>query len=219
LLFKIGTLKYIDSKNNNQEIKIVDTLKNNWKLVLLFFVLGIVNLLIVLTPTILFIIPGLILGAIFQFAVFQLILRNKGLYSSIACSLHLVKGRMWTFIKKAFYPAVVKILPIAIILFAAVGYGILTLFRGQPIGKNEINILIALGILSLFLLVILIRYAFISYVYSYYLFLELEKTATPVVEADLEKTKVKLMWTTGLSPIIALAVLFGLFMVLMSLIR
>ncbi len=215
--FKIGLYRYLDSENNQKGIAIKELVKNNWKKIGLFAVFGITASLVTIVPFLLFIIPGLIVGLIIQMAYFFFVIREKGIFDSISLSFHIVKGRVWEFLKKVLYPFVVKILPHFLVILIVGGVSA-TLILGSE-GRVSIMVVAPIAlILSAYSIYKLVINTIASIVYNYYLFLELEKTAPAITEEQLKKSKTKLIVLTvlGVLALIIILVAVSIFLIALS---
>ena len=76
-------------------LNIRKTLKVGWRKTGKFFLVGLLNMLIVFLGLILFIVPGIIFAVWFSFSRFVLIKEGLGVKASLKRSKELVRGRFW----------------------------------------------------------------------------------------------------------------------------
>jgi len=78
-----------------EPLNIRKTFKVGWRKSWKFFLVGLLNMLIVFLGLILFIIPGIIFAVWFSFSRFVLINEGQGVIASLKRSKELVRGRFW----------------------------------------------------------------------------------------------------------------------------
>ncbi|MFH1967424.1 MAG: hypothetical protein ABIJ03_02860 [Patescibacteria group bacterium] len=84
----------------DQKPSLGSLLKQSFSLVPVVFVLGLVSSLLVLGGTWLFVLPGILIGLMFSFAMYEVVLENKGPISALKSSTALISDQFGFFITR-----------------------------------------------------------------------------------------------------------------------
>ncbi|MBI2600646.1 hypothetical protein HYW42_01720 [Candidatus Daviesbacteria bacterium] len=110
----IGSILILDYPDN-AKVSFREIFKTSLKFMLPLILIGLLSSLIVLGGVFLFIIPGIVIGFLFSFYYFELILGGKKGLDSIRSSVSLIKSNFWPLALRFFIIWVISILIISVL--------------------------------------------------------------------------------------------------------